>query len=60
LGRVRKGAYAELDAVKEEVRAAHRIMSERGWQTIDASYLAVEEIAHEVMRLRNLSGSDLG
>jgi len=60
LGRVRDGSYTDPDAVKEEVRAAHRIMSEHGWRTIDASYLAVEEIAREVMRLRELPERSLG
>lgn len=60
LGRVGKGSYTEFDAVKEETRTAYRIMNERGWQTIDASYLAVEEIAHKVIRLRGLSESNLG
>jgi regulator of PEP synthase PpsR (kinase-PPPase family) len=29
-------------------------MAAHGWRTIDASYMAVEEIAREVMRLRGL------
>jgi regulator of PEP synthase PpsR (kinase-PPPase family) len=47
-------AYTELDAVREEVREAHRIVADHGWRSIDGSYLAVEEIAREVMRLRGL------
>lgn len=54
LGVARKSAYTDLEAVKQEVRAVHRIMSSQGWQTIDASYVAVEEIARDVMRLRGL------
>jgi regulator of PEP synthase PpsR (kinase-PPPase family) len=46
--------------VKQEVRATHRVMSTQGWRTIDASYLAVEEIAREVMRLRGLAERSLG
>jgi len=31
-------------------------MEQRGWLGIDGSYLAVEEIAREVVRLCNLRG----
>ena len=40
-----------------EVRAANGLIEEMGWGSIDASYLAVEEIASEVLRLRGLKGS---
>jgi hypothetical protein len=56
----RDGAYTDLEAVKQEVRAAHRAMSERGWRTIDGSYMAVEEIARDVMRLRGFAEHSLG
>ena len=56
----RDGAYTDLEAVKQEVRAAHRAMSERGWRTIDGSYMAVEEIARDVMRLRGFVEHSLG
>jgi regulator of PEP synthase PpsR (kinase-PPPase family) len=32
-------------------------MDEQGWRSIDVSYLAIEEIAREVMALRGLEGS---
>jgi regulator of PEP synthase PpsR (kinase-PPPase family) len=48
------GPYTDLDAVRQEVRAAHRIMADHGWRSIDGSYLAVEEIAREVIRLCGL------
>jgi regulator of PEP synthase PpsR (kinase-PPPase family) len=35
-------------------------MSGQGWRTLDVSYLAVEEIAREVMRMRGLSEHTLG
>jgi len=35
-------------------------MSERGWRTIDGSYMAVEEIARDVMRLRGFVEHSLG
>jgi len=50
MGLATQGAYTDLDTVRQEVRDAHRIMSSQGWQTIDASYMAVEEIARDVMR----------
>ena len=56
----RDGDYTDLEAVKQEVRAAHRAMSERGWRTIDGSYMAVEEIARDVMRLRGFVEHSLG
>jgi regulator of PEP synthase PpsR (kinase-PPPase family) len=60
MGVARGGDYADLEAVRQEVRAAHHVMSDHGWRTIDASYLAVEEIAREVMRLRGLPERNLG
>jgi len=60
LGTFKAGDYTDHEAVKLEARAAHRIMSDQGWQTIDASYLAVEEIARDVMRLRGLPERSLG
>ena len=60
LGVVQEGAYTDLETVKREARDAHRIMTDHGWRTIDASYLAVEEIAHDVMRLCGLSERSLG
>jgi hypothetical protein len=54
LGVQRGGAYTDLEAVKAEVRAAHRIMADAGWRTLDVSYLAVEETAREVVRLCGL------
>jgi len=60
LGAFRHGDYTDHEAVKQEVRAVHRVMSGQGWRTIDASYLAVEEIAREVMRLRGLPERSLG
>jgi hypothetical protein len=60
LGSAPASAYTDLEAVKHETRCAHRVMSAQGWRTIDASYLAVEEIAREVMRLRGLSERSLG
>jgi len=54
------GEYTDLDAVNDEVRRVRRLMNERGWRTLDVSFLAVEEVAREVMRLRGLSERSLG
>ena len=43
--------YVERRTVAREVTAANRLMDANDWRSVDASYLAVEEIAHEVMRL---------
>jgi len=42
--------YTDRRTVAREVNAAHRLMETQGWRSVDVSYLAVEEIAHEVMR----------
>ena len=46
--------YTDKRSVGREVVEANRIMERHGWESIDASYLAIEEIAHEVMRMRGL------
>jgi [pyruvate, water dikinase]-phosphate phosphotransferase / [pyruvate, water dikinase] kinase len=53
-------SYLDRDAVLQEVRDAHRVMNRHGWRTVDASYMAVEEIAREVMRLCDLPERSLG
>jgi regulator of PEP synthase PpsR (kinase-PPPase family) len=60
MGVATQGAYTDLELVRQEVRAAHHIMSSQDWHTIDASYMAVEEIARDVMRLRGLPERSLG
>ena len=44
-------AGLERRAVAREVNEAHRTMERHGWRSVDASYLAIEEIAREVMQL---------
>lgn len=41
--------YLDKRAVAEEVNNANRLMDNQGWRTIDVSYLAIEEIAWEIM-----------
>jgi hypothetical protein len=43
--------YLDRREVAREIAEANRTMEEHGWRAVDASYLAVEEIAREVMRL---------
>jgi hypothetical protein len=56
LGRWGAEPYLDRRSVAHEVIAANRLMDEHGWHSIDVSYLAIEEIAKEVMRLRQLKG----
>lgn len=56
LGREPLDRYLDRRAVSREVLWANGVMEEQGWRGVDASYLAVEEIAREVMRLRHLRG----
>ncbi len=50
------GSYLDRRAIAQEVLHANKLMEQHGWPSIDASYLAVEEIARDVIRLRNLRG----
>jgi regulator of PEP synthase PpsR (kinase-PPPase family) len=43
--------YVDAGKVAEELRYARQVMSEHGWRSIDVSYMAVEEVAVEVIRL---------
>ncbi|MBU2502151.1 kinase/pyrophosphorylase [bacterium] len=43
--------YSDRREVAREVRYANALMQQHGWRTVNASYLAIEEIAREVMRL---------
>jgi regulator of PEP synthase PpsR (kinase-PPPase family) len=45
-------AYVDQRAVAEEVNSANRLMDSQKWNTMDVSYLAVEEIARQVLHLR--------
>jgi len=46
--------YTDKREIAREVRAAHALMDKQGWRSFDASYMAIEEIAKEVLRLRGL------
>jgi regulator of PEP synthase PpsR (kinase-PPPase family) len=49
-------AYADGPAIEDEIRAAQRQMAKHGWRQVDASYMAIEEIAKGVRRLMEESG----
>jgi regulator of PEP synthase PpsR (kinase-PPPase family) len=55
LGTVGTADYVAKREIAEEMLAAQHLMQERGWRSFDVSYMAVEEIAREVMRLRGLT-----
>jgi hypothetical protein len=46
--------YLDEAAIAREVSEANRLMDSRRWRSLDVSYLAVEEIARQVMQLRGL------
>ena len=48
--------YVDQRSIAREAAHANRLMDEHGWRSFDASYMAIEEIAKEVMRLRGLEG----
>ncbi len=45
--------YVDKREVAREIRHASDLMDRFGWRSFDASYMAIEEIAREVMRLRS-------
>lgn len=51
LGTVGTADYVDKRLIAEEVRQSHEIMQQHGWRSFDVSYMAVEEIAREVLRL---------
>jgi len=46
--------YLDKRAIGKELLATNKLVEEYGWQTVDVSYLAIEEIAREIMRIRGL------
>ncbi|MFO1077487.1 MAG: pyruvate, water dikinase regulatory protein [Planctomycetota bacterium] len=48
--------YLDRDAVSREVRQARQVMEDHGWRMVDASYMAVEEVARDVMMLLGRPG----
>ncbi len=52
LGRAPLDSYLDERAIQREVLDAKRLMDRHGWRSFDASYMAVEELAREIMALR--------
>ena len=48
--------YLDKRSIAREVIEANRIMDENNWRSIDVSYMAIEEIAREVVRRRDIKG----
>jgi len=46
--------YVDKREISREVLAANRMMDKHGWRSFDVSYLAIEEIAREVINTRGL------
>jgi hypothetical protein len=55
LGLGEGSSYVGKREIAAEVNEAHRVMERHGWPSIDASYLAIEELAREVVRLAGLT-----
>ena len=43
--------YVERDQIRDELRFALKTMKQHGWRTIDVSYMAVEEVAQQVLQM---------
>ena len=52
--------YLDRRALAHEVTEANRTMERHGWRSFDALYMAIEETAREVMRLRGLRSHRTG
>jgi regulator of PEP synthase PpsR (kinase-PPPase family) len=50
LGTTHTDYYVDRREVGAEIRYANELIREHGWKTVNASYMAIEEIAREVMR----------
>ncbi|MCG8588852.1 MAG: kinase/pyrophosphorylase [Proteobacteria bacterium] len=51
LGAAPHSAYADADAIAQEVRRARRLFRSRGWRSLDVSGRAVEENASRILEL---------
>jgi regulator of PEP synthase PpsR (kinase-PPPase family) len=48
--------YADKSQIAFEIRSLNELINKYGWNSLDVSYKAVEEIAREVIRLLNEAG----
>ncbi len=54
-------AYADLEAVREEVNGARRFYTKMGWPVIDVTRRSIEETSAEIIKIlarRNLIASE--
>jgi len=58
LGSAQMDYYIDKRKIVNEVIYATQLMKAHGWRSIDASYMAIEEIAREVRRMRGLVADD--
>lgn len=56
LGARHTANYVDRRAVAGEVLHANHLMEQFGWRTLNVSYMAIEEIAREVLRLTGIRG----
>ena len=49
--------YTNLRSIAKELRDAQSLMKQHNWRTIDVSYMAVEEVASEVIELTMLKAA---
>jgi regulator of PEP synthase PpsR (kinase-PPPase family) len=52
-------SYADHQHIAHELRIVHELMARHGWQCIDVSYKAIEEIAREARQMLEDSGAGL-
>ncbi len=57
LGQSHTSYYIDRKEVVQEIRHADGLMERYGWRSFDASYMAIEEIAREVVRLMRQAGT---
>lgn len=47
--------YLDKRSIAKEMLATNELIEEHGWHTVEVSYLAIEEIARQIMQLRGIS-----
>jgi len=57
LGSQHVNYYVDKQKIADEVIFATNLMNTNGWRNIDASYMAIEEVAREVRRMTGLPAS---
>ena len=51
--------YVDKRELAREVIAAHRMMDKHGWRSFDVSYMAIEEIAKQVLKICGRQGATI-